>query len=122
MVEAADPGVRLAGTHQGVEVEVLAQGDVDAADALAHRGGQRTLDRHLVATDGLEHVVRHRLTVLLDDAETRVVHLPLDVDAGGVDGTSRRLADLGTDPVTGNQRDGVGRHAGSLPNPMACTR
>ena len=50
--------------HARIEIEHLAQRDVEAADAAADRRGQRTLDRDLVGADGLERVVRQPLAVL----------------------------------------------------------
>src|SRR6185369_3026114 len=48
-------------THTGVEVEDLAQGDVQAADAAADRRGQRALDGDPVLADGLQGVLREPL-------------------------------------------------------------
>ena len=47
--------------HAGVEVEHLAQRDVQAADAAADRRRQRPLDGDLVGLDRLERVVRQPL-------------------------------------------------------------
>src|SRR5207302_7346952 len=110
VVATANPRIPLAGPHQRVEVEGLAQCDVDASDALADRRGQRAFDCHLVAPDRLEDVRGHGIPELLHDPEPGVAHLPLDVDAGGIDDATRRGADLRADSITGNQRDRVTRH------------
>ena len=51
--------------HAGIQVEDLAQRDVDAADAAADRRGQRALDGDLVGSHRLERVVREPLAELL---------------------------------------------------------
>src|SRR6266516_732652 len=45
------------GADAGVEVEQLAQGDIEGADAAAHGGGARALDGDAVLADGLEGCV-----------------------------------------------------------------
>ena len=47
----------------GVEIERLAQPDVDAGEALADRRGHRPLQRDLVPLDRLEQRRRQRLAV-----------------------------------------------------------
>ena len=44
-----------------VEVQLLAQGDVQRADAAAHRRGQRALDAHQVLAEGGQRLGRHPL-------------------------------------------------------------
>src|ERR1035437_7527275 len=113
-VAAAHAGVRLAGPHQGEQIQIATQRHVDAAEALADSCGQRALDRHPVLADRLEHVVGHGLAELRDDVEAGILDIPLDVDTGRVDHAARRLADLVPDAVARDQRDGVARHCVSL--------
>ena len=61
-VDVVIPGphtlVRLAGPEAGIEVQFLAKRDVDAAEPVADRGGNGSLDGHLVPADGRKNLVR----------------------------------------------------------------
>ena len=57
--EGADALVLLAGADAGVEVERLAEVDVDAAEAGADRRGDRGLQRDLGAAARLDDAVGH---------------------------------------------------------------
>ena len=50
-------GVILHGTHAGVEIEDLAQGDVEGADAASDGRGQRAFDGDAKFADGADGVV-----------------------------------------------------------------
>ena len=108
---------RPGGAQVGEEVEVLAQGHVDAAEARAHGRGHRTLDGDAGLGDGVEHLLRQRGAVLLHDAGTRVHDLPVDVDAGGSDDALHAGGDFGADAVSGDEGDGVGAHGRSFRGP-----
>ena len=55
----------------GEQVERLAQADVHAREAGADRCGHRSLQRHLVATDGVEQFDRQRHPAPLDREDAR---------------------------------------------------
>jgi len=92
-----------------VQVERLAERDVQRSEAGADGRRQRPLDRDAVVADGRDGVL----------GEVLVVHLPgaaAGVDAHPRDGAARRLrgrvqyllggrSDVGADPVTVNDRD-----------------
>jgi hypothetical protein len=42
----------------GIEVQLLANGDIEAAEATAHRRGERSFDRHAVFADGVDGFLR----------------------------------------------------------------
>ena len=98
----------------GVEVELLAQGDVDAAKAGADRGGDRSLDGDLVAPHRLEDGLGERRAVLLHDVEAGLPALPLDGHAGGLDHRDEGVGELGPGAVAGDQGHAVGHGAPSL--------
>jgi hypothetical protein len=88
----SDALVRLARSHLGVEVETLAQTDVDRAEAAADRGGDRALQRRAVRADGVEHVVGERVAaVLLHHVGARVLDVPVELDAGPLEDAARCL-------------------------------
>ena len=68
-----------------VQPERLAERHVDAAEPLPDRGGDRPLQRDLVALDRLEDVIRERRPVLGQHALARVDDLPLERHAGRVE-------------------------------------
>src|SRR5690606_191295 len=114
-----DAGIRLARAHAGVEVELVPQGHVHAAKPRADGGGDGALQGHLVPADRFEDVVGKGRAVLLHLFRARVVHFPLDLDAGGINGKARRFRKLGTDAVAGDQGDSVlHAAASSLQSPL----
>ena len=66
LVARVEPLHRAGRAQVGVQVERLAERDVDAPEALADRRRDRSLERDLVAPDRLEDVVRERRAVLGD--------------------------------------------------------
>ena len=92
--------------HVGVEVEGLAERDVDRAIPFADRRLERTLEREVRALDRLERLVRHRRALLGDAGRAGDLSIPVEVGAGGVEDRERCFGDVGTDSVTGNQSAG----------------
>src|SRR5205085_5041916 len=70
----------------------------------------RAFQRHLVAQNRVEHVLRQWVAVAREGLRADEVFLPLDVDAGALDDRHHRRGDLRPDAVTGKQRDFVLRH------------
>ncbi len=95
--------------HVGVEIEFLAERDVDRAVPLAHRGGERSLERHLPGPDAGEGRFGKRIAVEGDRRHAGGLHVPGELDAGGLEGADGLFSDLGTDPVARDQRHAV-RH------------
>ena len=126
LVAAPHPldGARRA--QAGVEVELLAQGDVDAAKAGADRGGDGPLDGDLVAPHRLQDGLGERRAVLLHDVEPGLPALPLDRHTGGFDDRDQGVGELGPGAVAGDQGHAVGHGAPSLamnaPEPVASSR
>ena len=83
VVAALDPRQGLDRAQVRVEVELLAQLDVDRAMAAGDRRLGRPLEGDLVAPHRVEDSRRQRRAVLADGAEARRLGLPLEVDARG---------------------------------------
>ena len=108
-VARLDAGEAARRADIGVEIEFLAQRDVDAAIAFADGGRQRTFQRQLVAADGVERLGGNGSAVGGHRAGARGSALPEKPRAGGLDGLDGGIDHFGTDPVAGDQRD-VCRH------------
>src|SRR5829696_6792713 len=113
LVPGADPRVALARPQAGVQVQLLAQGHVDAAEPGADGRGQRPLDRHPVAADGVEHLLGQGRAVTVDDLGPGLLDVPVELDAGALQDPAGRLRQLWSDPVAGDERDAMG-HGGKL--------
>src|SRR5690606_36460475 len=100
----ADALVGLAGTHTGVKAEFLSEVDVDAAEALTDGRGNGGLEGHLVGLDRLEHALGD-LALGLDDFDAALLHVPIDLHAGGIDALAGGFGNFRTNTVTGDQRD-----------------
>ena len=94
-------------TDVGVQLERLAQPDVDGAEAGADRGRDRSLDGHAVASDRLDDPVRQRRPLAGDRRLAGLLDVPFEADAGRLEHVLGGLGQLRTDPVAGDQRDGV---------------
>jgi hypothetical protein len=100
-VQAARPKAR-------VEVELDAQGDVRTSLVAPDRGGERSLQRDAVQTDRLEDAERERGSLAIGSALARLLDIPVDVDAGRLDGASRGVHQLRPGAVTGYERHAMG--------------
>ena len=80
LVPRPDTGDAHRRTEVRVEVELLAQGDVHAAEARADRRGHRALDGHLGLADGLDHLRGQRRAVLVHHVGAGLDVHPVDVD------------------------------------------
>ena len=92
----------------GVQPEGLAEGDVDAPEALPDRRRDGSLQGDLVAPDRLEDVVRERRPELGHDALAGVDDVPLEGDPGRLEDRSGGRRDLRPDAVPGDEGDTVG--------------
>ena len=112
VVVAAALRDRVRGPHVGVELERLAQRDVDRAEALADRRLERTLQRDAGALDRVERLVGNRIAVARHAGHAGVLCVPFDVRARCLEEAHGRAADRRTDPVSGDQRDWCGHVVG----------
>src|SRR6185312_5825360 len=105
---AAARNDRVGGADVGVEIERLAERDVDRPVAFADRRLQRPLERKLGALDRIERAVGDRVAVPRHAGHAGDLGVPLDRRAGGGKDASRCLRDRRTDAVAGNQGDRSG--------------
>ena len=74
------------------------------SEARADRRRDRALEGDAVLLDRLEDVVGQRVAaVLVHDVGARLLHVPVELDAGGVEHPAGRLGKLGPGAVTGNE-------------------
>ena len=99
--------VGLAGADAGVEVELLAEGDVDRAEARAHRGGRRALDGDPALADRVERAVGERVALRLVDVDAGVLEVPVELDSGGLEHAPRGLRELGPGAVARDEGDSM---------------
>ena len=105
---AAHARVALARPDLRVHVELVAESDVDRAEADADRSRDRPLQRDARLADRVEHLVGKRVAaVLLHHVGARVADVPVELDAGRLEHAPRRLRQLGTGAVPGDQNDSV---------------
>ena len=98
-------------TKVRVEVERLPQSDIHAGEPFADRRRDRTLERDLVAPDGVEHFARQRAARFLDGSYSGQLRVPVDGGARCSKDPLNGVGDFGPDAVAGNERDGVTTHA-----------
>ena len=109
LVARADARVALAGTHLAVEVETLAERDVDRAEASADRRRDRALERDAALADRVEDVVGKRVAaVLFHHVAAGQLDVPVELDSGRLEHAAGRLGQLGTGAVAGDEGDSVG--------------
>ena len=98
-----DAGQRVHRAHVGVEIEALAQGDVDAGEAASDGRGDGAFEADAGAVEAIEDAFRERLAGLENECGVELGDFPIDGDAGGIDGAARGLRDFGTDTIAGNK-------------------
>src|SRR5205823_2412741 len=111
---AAHPRIILGGAEAGVEVERLAQSDVDAAKAGSDGRRDGSLEGDLVAADRIENLVGERSAVLIHDVASGLLNLPLDGHTARVDDASGCFGHFRADAVSGNERYTMSRHASTF--------
>ena len=95
-----DAGEPLHGTEADVEVELLAERDVEGTDAAAGRRGERALDAHEVFTEGGQGRLGEPVAGLLEGLFAREDFEPLDLALAGVG-----LGDRGVEDAHGGAPD-----------------
>ncbi len=95
--------------HVRVEIQLLAECDVQRAEARADRGRQRPFDRDAVLADGVNRLLWEVLAVCVAGGAAGVDAHPRDRAAGRLGGGVEYLlgggADIGADPVAVDDRD-----------------
>src|SRR5262249_23325323 len=122
-VEVAIPAAgsdRMRGADVGIQIERLAQRDVDRAEPFADRRLERALERELGALDGIEGRIRDRIAVQRDTGHSRDLRIPFDVRPGGREDLDRRAADRRSDAVARDQRD-LPAHGAMTPASLEAT-
>ena len=119
--ERAHPGIVLAGADAGEQAQLLAQVDVDAAEAGADGRGDGGLQGTAGAADAFQDGVRQRRAGPLHHVDPRLLHVPVDLHAGGVHAPPGGLGQFRAHPVAGNQGYFVGHRLASQSN-MSETR
>ena len=110
----ADAGIALARPDLGVHVQALAQADVDRAEPAADGRGDRALEGDACFADRLEHRTGKRIAVVLSHhVGTGVLDVPVELDAGRLEHPARRLGELWTGAVAGDEDHSM-RHGGAL--------
>ena len=90
-----------------VELETLAQFDVDAGKSAADRGGYRTFQAHTRALDRVVECFRDVFLVFFVRLSAGFETLPFELDAGCFENTNGGAGNFGADAVTGNEGDFV---------------
>ena len=102
--EGANARIILAGADAGVQLEFLAELHVDAAKTLAHRRGDGGLQGTVRAADAGQQRFRQRGAGPFHDIDPRLLRVPGNLHARGVDAHPCRLGQFRTCPITKNQR------------------
>ena len=104
-----EAGKILDGAEVGEEVELFAQGDVDALEAATDGRGDGPFKGDAVALDGFVERGGNVFAVNLEGFSAGGVALPVEFDAGGFKDADDGVGDFGADAVAGDEGDFV-RH------------
>jgi hypothetical protein len=111
----------LDGAYVGEQVELFAQGDVDAFEAAGDGGGDGAFEAGACFVEGVEDHGGQFDAEGGDDVAGQLRAVPDDFDACGFDDTDSGVGDFGSDAVAGDECDVVG-HASILAQPRyPCT-
>src|SRR5216683_1824019 len=115
VAEVARALVGLDRPHEGVEVELLAKGDVDAPEARSDRRRDRSLEGDSVFPNGSEHRLWQRRPEFLDRGRAGHLHVPVELDARGLEHAHCGVTDLRAHPVPRDESHRVPRHSSARP-------
>ena len=107
VVARADALVRLAGSHARIQPELVAERDVDRAEARADRRRDRPLDCNTIPLDRVQRRRRKRGSGGLHHVDAGLLDVPGERDAGRLQHPAGRLGELGARAVAGDQSDVV---------------
>ena len=102
-----DAGQIPDGPQVRVQVERLAEPDVDAGEPRPDRRRHRPFQRDLVAANRVDELHRQRLSRALERDDAGLKALPFDRHARGGENPQDRFGDFGPDAVAGDERDPV---------------
>mmetsp|Transcript_10786 Transcript_10786/g.32062 ORF Transcript_10786/g.32062 Transcript_10786/m.32062 type:complete len:323 (+) Transcript_10786:437-1405(+) len=95
---------RHARPHVGVQIQLLAQGQIERPETLSNRGRHRALQADAVLLDRLEVLQRyHRVGAGVDRLANNLL-VPSDRHAGGVEDLLHGLGDVRANAVAGEER------------------
>ena len=110
VVARAHARVALARPDARVQVERLAQRDVDRAEARADGRRDRPLDRDRRAPDRVDHAVGQRVAaVRWGDVGAGLLDVPVELDTGRLEHPAGGFGELGPDAVARDQRHVMGQ-------------
>src|SRR5687767_1157313 len=116
LVTRAHSGIAFAGTHLAEEIQCLAEGDIDRAEASPDRRRDRTLESDAVARNRLEHVIGQRIPLeAVHNVGAGILDLPLEIRTARLQHTPRRVGDLRPRSVARDERDAVSHRRPTLP-------
>ena len=107
VVARAHAEVRLARAQAGVEPELVAERDVDRAEAGADRRRDRPLQRDLVRLHRGERLLGQRRPGRLHHVDAGLAHIPVELDSGRLEHAARRLGQLGPGAVARDESHAV---------------
>ncbi len=91
-----------------VELEALAQLDVNAGKAAADRRRHRTLQSDARSLDRIVEVLRNVFLVFLESLGASHEGFPLELEAGGFENADDGIGDFGANAVAGNEGNAMG--------------
>src|SRR5689334_24796085 len=91
--------------HAGIEIQALAQADIDRSKPFAHRGCARTFQGHAVPAYQIERSTRQGIAIALGGTHPRLGLHPRQVCAGSTDYLLRCRGYFRTDAVPRDKHD-----------------
>jgi hypothetical protein len=112
VIRGLDAGDGARRPHVGVEVELLAQRQVERHVTLSDGGGKRALEGEASRLDGLEDVATKQRgeTALLGGSGGHLHGLPRHGDLRGSEDLHHSLRNFFTDAIAGDERNGLVLH------------
>jgi glycine oxidase len=104
-IATGDIRQRADGPQVGIQIERLAQPDINGSEALSDGRRNRTFQADFVYLDRFEQLVRQSLAELVQSLLAGNVLFPFDRDAGSFDDANNGGRDFGADAIAGNQCD-----------------
>ena len=105
LITRFDPGQILDRPQIGIEIESLAQLDIDAAKSFAHRRRHRPFESDLGLVERIHQRPRDGRPMFFQSLGAGQMGIPINFCAGGFDDFQCRLDYFGTDPIARNQRN-----------------
>src|SRR6202041_3109599 len=109
------------GTEVGVELEFLAQRDVDAGKTAANRSAYRPLESNMRALDGFCQFLGNVFFIFLEGLGPSHEGFPFKLDPRGFEDAHGRLRYFGADAIAGDESDLV-CHVFTLRSNVSTTR